>query len=529
MIPFSGFMPGAAGGAPAAVAKNAVAGSTGRASSPADGTVPSADDAAGSFLHWIQQLMHGDASATKTGGAAADLKDCGGKSEASAFERLQALIEKAMAHPSTGTPDDEAKKNKDLDALYSRIPPWMIQALLARTDAGKPVDKDIQQILRAIENATAPTQHSTAGGASPSETKGKPPASILPGVIAQAQPGKDQPAKGSHAQPEKDQTSKGAHAQPATAKTGTEPVAAALKAASGGVEATSTGNGHGAAKTSSVVAGVPKEAADGSATARLHGGAAHNKADGTAATVPVGAKPNASPGGAGDSADSGEHRQEDRPALKNLDADHLLKRHRQDSLKSASTDGTRPQTSFQDTVKSMPVDPSAHLSAKSTVGQATPLPRPDAPTANVYAPSVMDQIVDKATVRLDQGRSEVQIRLKPDFLGNVHMNIASDKNQLVVRIVTDQPMVKDIIQTHLHQLTSQLQNQGLVIHRFDVTVNPGAARHQHNDQFSQMFRQHSFQNDQRQPRQQNPQPWNHTGGKPSDDDPSGFEGVNYFA
>jgi flagellar hook-length control protein FliK len=90
-------------------------------------------------------------------------------------------------------------------------------------------------------------------------------------------------------------------------------------------------------------------------------------------------------------------------------------------------------------------------------------------------------------------------------------------------------MVKNIIETHLHQLTTQLQNQGLVIHRFDVTVNPDAARHQHNDQFSQMFRHNSFQNDRRQPRQQNPQPWNHGGGKPSDDDPSGFEGVNYFA
>jgi flagellar hook-length control protein FliK len=518
MIPFSGFMPGTAGPtpsttgpAPAAVGKTAAAGKTAQAPSPADGSAPAANTDARSFMQWIRQLMDGEAPAGKTGKAAADPQNGGNNQEVSPYAQLQALIEKAMAQPKAGASDDQSEKTKGLDALSGLIPPWIIQALLARNDTGKPVDKDLQKALLAIENAAVPSKASTA------EAKDQPLSSILAGMTEPASPAKDQLIKEANKQ------------TATTAKSGKEPLADALKAASDGVETASTDSDHDAAKSFTAAADESKQAADGPAPAHLHGSAAHNKAAETASILQTGAKPNAPRGDGGDSADSDKHHEKDRPALKTIDASQLTKTHPQDSLKGSVAGGTQTQTSFQDSMKSMPVDPSAHLSGKSNVGQTTPLPRLDASTANMYQTSVMDQIVDKATVRLDQGRSEVQIRLKPDFLGNVHMNIASDKDQIVVRIVTDQPVVKDIIETHLHQLRADLQNQGLVIHRFDVQVNPDAARHQHSEQFSQTFRHHSYQNNRRQPGQQNPQPWNQGGGKPSDDEPSGFEGVNYFA
>jgi flagellar hook-length control protein FliK len=461
--------------------------------------------------------MDGHASATKGGKAGVDLQNGGDNPKDSPFARLQALIEKAMAQPKAGASDDQKENTKGLNGLYGLIPPWIIQDLLARNDAGKSVDNDIQKALAAIENATVPAQHSAADGSLTAGAKSQPLPNVFAAMTKQASLATDQSAKGAHKPSE------------STAKSGKEPLADALKAASDGVATTSADGDHGAAKSFSAAAGVTQQAAAGSAPAHLHGAAAHNKAAEIAATLPAGSNPTAPHGDAGDSTDNDKHGQKDRPGLKKVDAGQLTKTHVQDALKGTSADATRSQAAFQDSLKSMPVDPSAHLSGNSTVGQTTPLSRPDSPPANMYQTSVMNQIVDKATVRLDHGRSEVQIRLKPDFLGNVHMNIASDKDQLVVRIVTDQAVVKDIIETHLHQLRTELQNQGLVIHRFDVQVSPDAARHQHNEQFSQAFRQHSYQNDRRQPRQHNPQPWNHGGGKPSDDEPSGFEGVNYFA
>ena len=141
----------------------------------------------------------------------------------------------------------------------------------------------------------------------------------------------------------------------------------------------------------------------------------------------------------------------------------------------------------------------------------------------------MDQIVDKAALRSIHGRSEIQIRLKPEFLGNVQMNIATDKEQLVVRIMTDRPMVKEIIETHLHHLKTELQSQGLTIDKFEVMVNPDADQQHSREQFAQMFKHHSSQNGRRQPNGREPEALNRGSGNDSDDDQANREGVNYFA
>jgi flagellar hook-length control protein FliK len=141
----------------------------------------------------------------------------------------------------------------------------------------------------------------------------------------------------------------------------------------------------------------------------------------------------------------------------------------------------------------------------------------------------MDQIIDKATLRTTQGHSEVQIRLKPEFLGNVKMTIAADKEQVMVRVVTDQPMVKEIIETHLHQLKTELQNQGLTIDKFDVMVNADADHQHSREQFAQMFKQHSSQNDRRQPQVQQPESAHSDNGHESDNQQPDRDGVNYFA
>ncbi len=85
--------------------------------------------------------------------------------------------------------------------------------------------------------------------------------------------------------------------------------------------------------------------------------------------------------------------------------------------------------------------------------------------------NVMNQIVEKAVMRADKGRPEINIKLKPDFLGNVRMNIVTDRQQVMVRIITDVPAVKEIIESNISQLRAGLQNQGLEIDKFDVFVN----------------------------------------------------------
>jgi flagellar hook-length control protein FliK len=97
----------------------------------------------------------------------------------------------------------------------------------------------------------------------------------------------------------------------------------------------------------------------------------------------------------------------------------------------------------------------------------------DRETAGVNRSGVFDQIVQRAVLQVRNDQSEIKIDLKPDFLGNVRMQIVAEQQQVSVRIVTDTPVVRDMIETGLQQLRSDLQNQGLQVDRIEVSVSDG--------------------------------------------------------
>lgn len=206
----------------------------------------------------------------------------------------------------------------------------------------------------------------------------------------------------------------------------------------------------------------------------------------------------------------------------NVDDHEGHKSQSSESAKSAGAEHARPQAAFEESAKVI-------LADKTPVAQAAELTRAEPSAAKGFQTTVMDQIVDKASLRTIQGRSEIQIRLKPDFLGNVQMTIATDKEQLMVRIVTDQPVVKEIIETNFHQLKTELQNQGLTIDKLEVIVNPDAEHPHNRDQFAQMFKQHDFSNGRRHHRGQDPEAMPQNEGNSNEDEQLDDDGINYFA
>ena len=229
------------------------------------------------------------------------------------------------------------------------------------------------------------------------------------------------------------------------------------------------------------------------------------------------------------SQDNAKNGQRQRIDLANVNGNELTKDQSPDSVKNSLPELTKAAPSFQDTAKAMAADPSTTMAVKQTANPSVELTRTEASAVKTFQTTVMDQLVDKAAIRSIHGRSEIQIRLKPEFLGNVQVNIATDKDQLVVRIVTDQPLVKEIIETHLHHLKAELKNQGLTIDKFDVTVNPDADQQHSRESFAQMYKNHSSPNGRRQPQEQNPKTHHRGDGNESDDDTRNREGVNYFA
>ena len=83
---------------------------------------------------------------------------------------------------------------------------------------------------------------------------------------------------------------------------------------------------------------------------------------------------------------------------------------------------------------------------------------------------VFDQIVQRTAVHLKNDQGEIRIDLKPEFLGHVRLQIVTENQQVTVRILTELPMVRDMIEGNIQQLKSDLQQQGLQVERVEVAV-----------------------------------------------------------
>ena len=84
--------------------------------------------------------------------------------------------------------------------------------------------------------------------------------------------------------------------------------------------------------------------------------------------------------------------------------------------------------------------------------------------------NTLRQVVNKVVFNLGNGRSEFKIDLKPESLGHLKMQILTENHHVTVRIVAENPLVKEMIEGNLAQLKANFQNQGLEIEKFDVSV-----------------------------------------------------------
>jgi flagellar hook-length control protein FliK len=96
--------------------------------------------------------------------------------------------------------------------------------------------------------------------------------------------------------------------------------------------------------------------------------------------------------------------------------------------------------------------------------------QPSEAAARSLMPQTLDQIVQKAALSLHNGQHEVQLHLKPDFLGHIRMQIISEGQQVAIKMVAELPFVKDMLENNLQQLKAELQAQGLDIDELEVSV-----------------------------------------------------------
>ena len=93
---------------------------------------------------------------------------------------------------------------------------------------------------------------------------------------------------------------------------------------------------------------------------------------------------------------------------------------------------------------------------------------------------VIDQIINRLSVRSNGSQSEVKIQLDPPSLGRVRMNIITSGDGVRTVIVAENQAVKQVIENSLSQLRDSMLSQGLKLDGFSVLVGGDS-----NPEFSQ--------------------------------------------
>ncbi|MGE5593357.1 MAG: flagellar hook-length control protein FliK [Betaproteobacteria bacterium] len=104
---------------------------------------------------------------------------------------------------------------------------------------------------------------------------------------------------------------------------------------------------------------------------------------------------------------------------------------------------------------------SAPHEAKETSGQAPHGAAAHERQAPITARAIIDQIVQRAQLRLARSEAEMVIDLKPDVLGKVHLKITAEQGRVVAEIRAESAATRQLIEAGLGDLKAALAEKGL--------------------------------------------------------------------
>lgn len=110
---------------------------------------------------------------------------------------------------------------------------------------------------------------------------------------------------------------------------------------------------------------------------------------------------------------------------------------------------------------------SPHVSMSDTPVQIS---QPPVEVASPAEPLPMaDQLVQALRVQWRDGGGEATVTLHPEFLGEVSISLRVEDGGMTAVVRAEQSEVRDWIQSNIGLLRDRLQEQGLTLHKFDVS------------------------------------------------------------
>lgn len=83
---------------------------------------------------------------------------------------------------------------------------------------------------------------------------------------------------------------------------------------------------------------------------------------------------------------------------------------------------------------------------------------------------IIKQVSEHVDVNLLEDKSEMIIKLKPDHLGKVTVEIAVENGNITAKFLAESQKVKEILEANIQDLKDHLANQGMVVQDLSVSV-----------------------------------------------------------
>ncbi len=87
-----------------------------------------------------------------------------------------------------------------------------------------------------------------------------------------------------------------------------------------------------------------------------------------------------------------------------------------------------------------------------------------------FQTEVLNQIVEKTSATLKSGQSEIRIDIKPETLGHLRLSCITDHQQVTVKILAENPLVKEMIENQAALIKNELQHQGIHVNTVKVDM-----------------------------------------------------------
>lgn len=92
------------------------------------------------------------------------------------------------------------------------------------------------------------------------------------------------------------------------------------------------------------------------------------------------------------------------------------------------------------------------------------------PHLNTGRPDVVSQLSNRFVELYHLGGNTARLRLQPEELGNLHLDIAVDNDSINAVVTVENGSVKDLIEADIDKLIDQLREAGLKIDKFTVNI-----------------------------------------------------------